>query len=99
MPDELLVLGSSSADPIQRRFSSAYALVVTGRLFLIDCGAPVSNLLYNYGFDAVDVQAVFLSHWHMDHVAGLGLFLTHNHQRHRLNKLTVYGPQGTRGKR
>jgi ribonuclease BN (tRNA processing enzyme) len=34
----------------------------------------------------------------MDHVAGLGLFLTQNHLRKRPTPLTVYGPRGTRGK-
>ncbi len=54
--------------------------------------------MYHYGLDPIEVQAVFLSHWHMDHVANLGLFLSHNHQRKRLNTLNVYGPRGTRGK-
>jgi ribonuclease Z len=98
MPDELLVLGSAAAVVSRDRYATAYALRVAGKLFLLDCGAPVSNLLYQYGFDPLDVQAIFLSHWHMDHVAGLGLFLTQNHLRQRPGPLTVYGPRGTRGK-
>ena len=98
MPDELIVLGSSSGVPTRRRFPAAYALTVTSKLFLIDCGAPVSTLLYRYGLDPLDVQAVFLTHWHADHVANLGLFLTQNHLLRRTRKLQVYGPKGTRGK-
>lgn len=98
MPDELLVLGSSSGQPTGRRFASAYALTVAGKLFLIDCGAPVSTLLYRYDLDPTDVQAVFLSHWHMDHVAGLGLFLAQNQLLKRPSPLNLYGPRGTRGK-
>lgn len=98
MPDELLVLGSSYAAPTKRRFTSAYALTVAGKLFLLDCGAPVSSLLYQYGLDPLDVRAVFLSHWHMDHVAGLGLFLTQNDLLKRPAPLRIYGPRGTRGK-
>ncbi len=97
MPDKLLVLGSS-AMPTRQRFTSAYALTVAGKLFLLDCGAPVSGLLFQYGFDPIDVKAIFLSHWHMDHVAGLGLFLVQNHLRQRPGPLTIYGPRGTRGK-
>ncbi len=59
MPDELLVLGSASGQPTGRRFASAYALQAAGKLFLIDCGAPVSTLLYRYNLDPTDVQAVF----------------------------------------
>lgn len=98
MPDELLVLGSASGTPTGRRFATAFALAVTGKLFLIDCGAPVSTLLYRYGLDPLDVHAVFLSHWHMDHVANLGLFITQNHQLHRPTALKIFGPRGTRGK-
>lgn len=98
MTDELIVLGSASSMPSRRRFPSAYALTVAGKLFLIDCGAPVSTLLYQYDLDPLDVHAVFLSHWHMDHVASLGLLLTQNHLRKRSKKLTIYGPKGTKGK-
>ena len=98
MPDQLIVLGSSSAAPTPQRFPPAYALLVTGKLFLLDCGAPVSNLLYQHGLDPTEVHAVFLSHWHMDHIANLGLLLTQNHQYKRSEPLKVYGPRGTRGK-
>lgn len=98
MSDELLVIGSSSGQPTRRRFPSAYALTVAGKLFLIDCGAPVSTLLYHYDLDPTDVQAIFLSHWHMDHVAGLGMFLTQNQLLNRPSSLDIYGPRGTRGK-
>jgi ribonuclease Z len=98
MPDELIVLGSASGLPTRRRFAPAYALSVAGKLFLLDCGAPVSTLLYRYDLDPLDVQAVFLSHWHMDHIAGLGLFLTQNHLLKRSHPLALYGPRGTRGK-
>lgn len=98
MPDELLVLGSSSGVPTGRRFATAFALSVTSKLFLIDCGAPVSTLLYRYGLDPLDVQAVFLSHWHIDHVAHLGLFLSQNRLLRRSTALKIFGPRGTRGK-
>jgi ribonuclease Z len=98
MPDELIVLGSASALPTQRRFPSAYALKVASKLFLLDCGAPVSTLLFRYGLDPIEVRAVFLSHWHMDHVANLGLLLSQNHLRKRARALHIYGPRGTRGK-
>ncbi|HMR62454.1 MAG TPA: DUF1670 domain-containing protein [Anaerolineae bacterium] len=98
MPDELVVLGSSSGEPTRRRFPSAYALKVASGLFLVDCGAPVSSLLYEHGLDPLEVRSVFVSHWHMDHVANLGLLLTHNHSLRRSSPLTIYGPKGTRGK-
>lgn len=98
MPDQLIVLGSASAVSTKERYPTAFALRVTGKLFLIDCGAPVSSVLYQVGLDPLDVQALFLSHWHMDHVAGLGSFLIQNHLLKRTRSLKIYGPRGTRGK-
>src|SRR5688572_1633135 len=98
MSDALIVLGSASSVPSRRRFPSAYALQVAGKLFLVDCGAPVTTLLYRYDLDPLDVNAIFLSHWHIDHTAGLGLLLTQNHHRKVSKKLNVYGPRGTNGK-
>ena len=98
MPDELLVLGSSSGQPTGRRFATAYALTVASKLFLIDCGAPVSTLLYRYDLDPTDVQAIFLSHWHVDHIANLGLFLSQNRLLKRPSPLNIYGPRGTPSK-
>ncbi|MBI1880465.1 MAG: MBL fold metallo-hydrolase, partial [Chloroflexi bacterium] len=98
MPDELIVLGSSSGLPTRRRFAPGYALTAAGKLFLLDCGAPVSTLLYRYNLDPADVEAIFVSHWHMDHVASLGLFLSQNRLLRRPSPLAIYGPRGTRGK-
>jgi ribonuclease Z len=98
MPDELIVLGSSSGLPTRRRFAPAYALTAAGKLFLLDCGAPVSTLLYRYDLDPLEVEAVFVSHWHMDHIANLGLFLSQNRLLKRPGPLAIYGPRGTRGK-
>jgi ribonuclease Z len=98
MPDELIVLGSSSGLPTRQRFAPGYALTAAGKLFLLDCGAPVSTLLYRYGLDPLDVEAVFVSHWHMDHIANLGLFLSQSRLLKRSSPLAIYGPRGTRGK-
>lgn len=98
MPDEVVVLGSASGLPTGQRFNAAYALKVAGKLFLLDCGAPVSSLLYRYDLDPLDVDSVFISHWHLDHIAGLGLLLSQNHLLKRTNHLNLYGPRGTRGK-
>lgn len=98
MPDEIIVLGSSSGLPTGRRFAAGYALTAAGKLFLFDCGAPASTLLYRHKLDPVEVEAIFLSHWHMDHVANLGLFLGQNRLLKRPGPLAIYGPRGTRGK-
>jgi len=95
---ELVVLGSSSGAPAPDRFCSAYALLVRDRVYLLDCGAPACTLLYRAGLDPMCVEAVLISHWHVDHVAGLPLLLSQLKLLGRTRPLQVLGPPGTRAR-
>jgi len=92
---ELLIIGSAAGVPTETRFCTALALRTDRHLYLIDAGAPVSTLLYRMGEDPLEVEAVFLSHMHADHVAGLPLLLQQNHLLHRRKPLAIYGPWDT----
>jgi ribonuclease BN (tRNA processing enzyme) len=68
---------------------------VDGRL-LLDGGAPLLPHLHRVGVDPGDIEAVFLTHFHGDHVLGLPPFILHRvfiDQR----PLTFVGPAGTEG--
>jgi len=71
------------------------ALVETdGRKILFDTGASGSILLGNMrklGIDPEEVDNVFISHAHYDHVGGLSAFLDEN------NDVTVWAPVSFRG--
>ena len=95
---ELVVLGSSSGAPAPNRFCSAYALLVRDNAYLLDCGAPACTLLYRAGLDPLSVEAVLISHWHVDHVAGLPLLLSQLKLLGRTRPLQVLGPPGTRAR-
>ncbi len=92
---DLLIIGSAAGVPTEARFCTALALRTEQHLYLIDAGAPVSTLLYRMYEDPLKVDAVFLSHMHTDHVAGLPLLLQHNHLLHRRKPLAIYGPWDT----
>lgn len=38
---------------------------------LVDCGGDVRHSLYELGYNAADIDAVYISHLHADHVGGL----------------------------
>lgn len=67
----LTILGSSSAIPSMRRFNAAQALEVDGKTFLIDCGEGAQIRLKMSAVRAAQIQHIFLSHLHGDHVFGL----------------------------
>jgi ribonuclease BN (tRNA processing enzyme) len=95
---KLTVLGSGSTVPHPRRTSSAYWLETSGGNILLDCSATAPHQMAKFGVDWPDLDAIWISHFHMDHVGGLGpLFAGIKHatqMRDRTKPLTLYGPIG-----
>jgi ribonuclease Z len=92
---ELLILGTSAGVSTVNRHHFSMAIKKEGRLYLIDCGCPVSMLLKKMGENPQDIEAVFLTHWHPDHASGLPMLIQDLQLTHRLKNLTIYGPDGT----
>jgi ribonuclease Z len=91
---ELTVLGSSSALPTSTKFPSAHVLNVHERFFLIDCGEGTQIQLRKSKTKFGNINHIFISHLHGDHVFGLlGLLSTYN-LLGRKNDLHIYAPSG-----
>jgi ribonuclease Z len=76
---DLTILGSGSALPTSRRYSTAHALKVYERFFLIDCGEGTQLQLRKAKIKLSRINHIFISHAHGDHVFGLfGLLSTMN---------------------
>lgn len=73
-----LVLLGTAGGPTPKRFRAApaQAIVVGGRVYLVDCGDGVARQLTLARIPFSDLRAVFITHQHSDHNAGYGpLFL------------------------
>lgn len=68
---KITFLGSSHGVPSAERFCSCAMLEVGDAIYLIDAGAPVAELLMRYGKDVNKLKAIFTTHCHSDHTAGL----------------------------
>ncbi len=56
-----------------RADSGPCTVVIAGqRMFLIDAGAGAARNLTRMGFNPGDIEALFLTHFHSDHIDGLG---------------------------
>ncbi|GAA0295001.1 ribonuclease Z [Halarchaeum salinum] len=87
-------LGTSGAVPTVERNTSALHLRREGDAFLFDAGEGTQRQMMRYG-TGFDVDAVFLSHVHGDHVLGLpGLVQTLDFND-RETALDIYTPRGT----
>jgi len=95
---ELLILGSSAGVTTANRFQTAMALKAGGGLYVLDCGAPVCNVLKRMEENPLEIRAVFLTHWHPDHAQHLPMLLQELQLTGRREPLTIYGPTGTESK-
>ena len=77
MVTELVLLGTAGAPmPVAGRAGISSALLVDGRVFVIDCGRGSPSAYVDAGLDFSRLEAVFLSHLHADHTGDLpGLLL------------------------
>ncbi|MEM2302860.1 MAG: MBL fold metallo-hydrolase [Candidatus Bathyarchaeia archaeon] len=98
MVDEIFILGSASGVPTKNRFCTSIGISVDRSLYLFDCGAPCSSLLQRMGYNPLDLKAVFISHFHADHVADLPLLIQTLQLKDRRDVLEILGPRGTSGK-
>jgi ribonuclease BN (tRNA processing enzyme) len=62
---------------------------------LLDCGASSLIALRQCGLEPGEISAVFVSHLHGDHFAGLPFLVLDGQFGHRTEPLAVVGPPGT----
>ena len=72
MTTELVLLGTAGAPlPVAGRAGISTALVIDGRVFVIDCGRGAPSGFVEAGLDFSRLEAVFLTHMHADHTGDL----------------------------
>lgn len=72
MTTELVLLGTAGAPmPVAGRGGISSALVVDGRIFVVDCGRGAPSAFVNAGLDFTHLEAIFLTHLHADHTGDL----------------------------
>ena len=95
---KLTVLGSGTSIPHPKRSSSGYWLETSGGTILLDCSAPVPLRMAQEGVDWPNLDAIWISHFHLDHCAGLSPFLAGTKHvdvmKTRIQPLKVFGPSG-----
>jgi ribonuclease BN (tRNA processing enzyme) len=97
---KLVVLGAGTSVPHPRRSSSSHWLETRGgRTLLLDCSASAVHRMAAEGLDWAALDAIWISHFHLDHVGGLAPFLFGTRHapgtRSRTKPLDIVGPRGT----
>jgi ribonuclease Z len=93
---EITFLGTVSGIPSKERNHPAIVLEYYGKkkdTLLFDCGEGTQKQLMLSGISFMDIDRIFITHWHADHFAGLiGLIQTMSLEG-RKRKLKIFGPE------
>jgi ribonuclease Z len=71
----LVVLGSGTSVPHPQRASSAFWLETEGGSMLLDCSADAMHRMAEENVDWPNLDAIWISHLHLDHCGGLASLL------------------------
>src|SRR5213592_4517785 len=72
---KLVVLGSGTSVFHPRRSSAGFWLETKGGSLLLDCSGDASHRMAEEDLDWSNLDAIWISHLHLDHCAGLAPFL------------------------
>ena len=93
---DVIFLGTSGGAPTARRGPSALLIRRGGDRLLFDCGEGTQRQLLRSSIGLVDLEQIFITHFHADHYLGLPGLLKTFALRMREAPLTIYGPPGLR---
>jgi len=95
---QLIVLGSGCSVPQRKRSSPAFWLETSAGTILLDMGADATHRMAEEQLPWPDLDAIWISHFHLDHLAGLAPFLFSTkwspQTQTRTKPLSVFGPPG-----
>jgi ribonuclease Z len=91
----LALCGAGGPLPAPNASGPCVAVVAGRKLFIVDSGTDGPRNLGRMGYQPGTIQAVFLTHFHSDHIDGLGELATLRWAGgSNASPLPVYGPQG-----
>ncbi|MFH1207805.1 MAG: ribonuclease Z [Patescibacteria group bacterium] len=93
---KLTVLGSGTTVPSIKRSAPAYWLEAGGKRVLLDSGEGAKRRMSEAGKNLADIDYIFYTHTHVDHVAELPAILWASKWKEncRTRDLEIFGPKG-----
>ena len=92
---ELIFLGTSASAPSVQRGLSAHMVLYREHRFLIDCGEGTQRQILQSGLGFKRLDKVLLTHGHLDHILGLGGFVSTLGRWENMERVDIYGGRST----
>ena len=93
---ELTLLGTGCPKVDYRRFGPSNLVSTKKTKILIDCGSGVTQRLDQIKVSTANIDALFLTHLHSDHVVDLYQLIISSWHSYRIKPWIIYGPKGTK---
>ena len=93
---ELTLLGTGCPKVDFKRFGPSNLISTNNTKVLIDCGSGITQRLDQIKVSLADIDALFLTHLHSDHVIDFYQLIISSWHSYRIKPWIVYGPKGTK---
>ena len=93
---QLTLLGTGCPSVDYKRSGSANLISTKNTRILIDCGSGVTQRLNQAKISSTNIDALFLTHLHSDHVVDLYQLIISSWHSYRIKPWKIYGPKGTK---
>ncbi len=93
---KLTLLGTGCPKVDYKRFGPSNLVHSKKTKILVDCGSGVTQRLNQLGVSSANLNALFLTHLHSDHVVDLYQLIISSWHSYRIKPWKIYGPIGTK---
>ena len=95
---ELIILGSGTCVPSLKRSSPALIIKAGGKVLLFDSGSGTIRRMLEAGITYHDIDYIFYTHIHPDHVSDLVpfIFTSKYAEQPRIKNLDIIGGKGVK---
>lgn len=90
---KITFLGTSHGVPAADRYCASYMIESGKDVYLVDAGAPVADLVLRQGREITDVRAIFTTHIHGDHTAGIYHIADLVNWYYKTHSMDIYIPE------